>query len=113
MDHEAYENEMIDIVNQHGDTADYKTADPERKQVANKEDARIVVTGLKRTLLALLTAAFFAIAVIGFIAVASKHGYMAVLLFFASVVSLIGAFVFLYAQGIATKIFPESKGDDK
>ena len=113
MDHETFENEMIETVNQHGDSVIYTETQEKSSPVTKKNDARIVFTGLKRTLVALMTVAFFALAVLGFIAVAKMQGYMAVLVFFASVVSLLGSFTFLYAQGIVTKILPESKGDDK
>jgi energy-converting hydrogenase Eha subunit C len=52
----------------------------------------------------------FAIAVIGLITVAKAPGYLAVVLFFASVLALIASFILLYAQGI---IRVESKGESK
>jgi hypothetical protein len=109
MDHEAYENEMIDVINRHGeDTA--KEAPEVTGRIVNKDDARVLVRGLKRTLLALLTAAMLALAVIGLITVAKVPGYQAVVLFFTSILALIASFVLLYAQGI---IRVESKGESK
>lgn len=97
MDHEAYERHMIDTVNRHAEEAAPEPV------VAKRRDAGIIARGLKRTVLALLTTFMLVIAVIGYIAVASVDGYMAVLLFFASTVALVGSFIFLYAQGITRK----------
>jgi hypothetical protein len=111
MDHEAYEKEMIEAINRHHD--EVPTKEPVAanwSMVMNKNDTRTVVRGLKRTLLALLTATLFAISVIGIITVATVPGYAAVLLFFASILGLAAAFVLLYAQGI-THI--GRKGDSK
>jgi energy-converting hydrogenase Eha subunit C len=110
MDHEAYENEMIDAINRHGEEAAKKEVKAKLSQVVTKNDARIIVRGLKRTLLALLTAATLALAVMGLITVATAPGYLAVVLFFASVLALIVSVVLLYAQGI---IRVESKGESK
>ena len=111
MDHEAYENEMMDVINRHGEDAAAKEETKAKwSMVMNKNDARVVARGLKRTLLALLTAAMFAIAVIGLIAVANAPGYLAVILFFTSILALGGSFILLYAQGI---IRVESKGESK
>lgn len=107
MDHDAYENHMIETINQHGEKTTTETVE---KKIMNKDDVRVVIVGLKRTLLALLTAAILAISVIGFITVAKVNGYMAVLLFFASVLGLIGSFILLCAQGI-TRV--ESRGESK
>lgn len=111
MDHEAYENEMMDAINRHGEEAAEKEVKLNR--VVTKNDARTVVRGLKRTLLALLTAALFAIAVLGFIVVAKAPGYLAVVLFFASVLALICSFILLYAQGITLKGTEERAGESK
>ena len=116
MDHEAYENEMMDVVNRHGEAAieeSTETAKSKWSQVVNKNDARVVASGLKRTILALLTAAIFAASVIGFIKVATASGYIAVALFFGSILGIIIAFTLLYAQGITNKIPKESSGDNK
>lgn len=113
MDHEAYETQMFETVNQHGEEAAGKVIDAEWSKVVNKNDARVVATGLKRTLLALLTAATFFAAVVGFIATAKAPGYLAVGLFFASILALLGSFVLLYAQGLTPKLVQESKGDNE
>lgn len=109
MDHDAFENEMFETVNHHG-KADDKTIPAEASMGLNKNDGRVVVRGLKRTLIALLNAATFAMAVLGFIAVAKAPGYLAVLLFFVSILALVFSFILLYAQGI---IPVESKGESK
>ena len=115
MDHDAYENEMIDAINRHGEAATEEVAAEEVTEtkwslVMNKNDTRAVARGLKRTLLALLSAAAFVIAVIGFISVATATGYLAVLLFFTSILALGISFTLLYAQGI---IHAESQGESK
>lgn len=109
MDHEAYESEMMDAVNRHKDEAN-KKVEIKWNQVVNKNDAKVFTRGLKRTLLALLNAATFAIAVIGFITVAKATGYGAVLLFFTSLILLVASFILLYAQGI---LRVESQGESK
>ena len=108
MDHEAYENEMIDAINRHGEEAVDESV--KLNKVVTKNDAIVVIRGLKRTLFALLTIALFAISALGFITVASVQGYMAVVLFFASILGLVFAFVLLYAQGI---VHIESRGESK
>ena len=109
MDHEAYESEMMDAVNRRKGDAN-KQAEIKWSQVVNKNDARVVARGLKRTALALLNAATFAIAVIGFITVAKVTGYWAVLMFFVSLILLAASLILLYAQGI---IRVESQGESK
>lgn len=109
MDHEAYESEMMDAVNRHKDEAN-KKAEIKWSQVVNKNDARVVARGLKRTALALLNAATFAITVMGFITVAKVTGYWAVLMFFVSLILLAASLILLYAQGI---IRVESQGESK
>ena len=76
----------------------------------DKNDGRVVIRGLKRTLVALLTAVTFAASGLGFIVTAKVPGYLAVLLFFVSILALVASFVLLYAQGI---ISVESKGESK
>lgn len=110
MDHEAYENEMIDTINRHGVEAAKGETKAKWSMVMNKNDARVLTRGLKRTLLALLTAAMLAIAVTGLITVAKAQGYLAVALFLASVLALIASLILLYSQGI---IRVESKGENK
>ena len=77
----------------------------------SKSDVRTLKRGLKRVTVALLTAMMFALAVVGFIAVAIAPGYLAVLLFLASLVALGFSAVLLYAQGIARPTYTESKGE--
>lgn len=110
MDHEAYENEMMEAINRHGEAATHVENEPKWSQVVTKNDSMVVAVGLKRTLLALLTAALFVISIIGFIAVATAPGYLAVILFFASILALVSSFVLLYAQGIAHS---ERQGEGK
>ena len=107
MDHDAYENEMMDTVNRHREEAAKKA---KWSMVVNKNDARVFTRGLKRTLLALLTAVTFAAAVMCFITVAKVTGYWAVLMFFVALIVLVASLVLLYAQGI---LRVESQGDNE
>ena len=66
----------------------------------SKTNVKILKRGLKRIALALLITASFALAVAGFIGVAFTSGYLAVLLFLASVLVLAIAFVLLYGYGM-------------
>ena len=108
MDHEAYENQMIDGVNRNAEekSKHVETGSSEHKATAKviplftKRDSRILGIGFRRTILALLTAVAFAISVIGFIATAKAIGYFAVAYFFGSLMALGGAFILLYAQGL-------------
>jgi fatty acid desaturase len=108
MDHEAYENEMIDTINRHAEEKSRQTT--AAKRVFTKTDARTLRQGIKRTLIAILTAVLFALSVCCFIAVAFAAGYWAVIVFFSAIVLLGLAFILLYAQGIT---HVESKGDNK
>jgi hypothetical protein len=112
MDHEAYENQMIEAVNRNAEdkTGTHESAVPTKRLLFTKTDARTLKRGIKRTVLALLTAILFALSVYSFIAVASVTGYRAVGLFFVAIMMLIMAFILLYAQGIT---FMESRGDHK
>ena len=111
MDYEAYERQMIDGVNHNAEkkSKQFNIGGPENKvstkmiSLFNKNDKRILVRGLKRTLLALLTAMMFALSVCCFVAVATTPGYLAVILFFAALMTMGCAFVLLYAQGIIHK----------
>ena len=107
MDHEAYENQMIDGVNRnaeekskHVDTCGTENTAAKVIPLFTKKDSQILSVGFKRTILALLTAAAFGISVAGFIATAMAPGYLAVALFLGSWVALGGAYVLLYAQGL-------------
>lgn len=106
MNHEAYERTMMDAINKHAAAA-------KGAKAVSRLDRRVVTIGLKRTLLALLTVATFALAVMGLIAVAFVKGYLAVLLFFVSIVALVCTYTLVYAQGITYKIPQESKGESK
>ena len=110
MDHQAYENQMIDGVNRHADESTGETVDMRWTQVVTRNDKRIVTRGLKRTLLALLTALTFAFSVLCFVAVAKAPGYLAVALFITAIVAMGCSFFLLYAQGISRI---ESKGERK
>lgn len=111
MDHEAYENEMIDAVNRNAEAKSNQlnTGTPNGK-VITKRDKTTLKRGFKRTLLALLTAVMFAISVFGFIATATAQGYLAVAVFITSIAMLGCGFIFLYAQGIG---YTESQGESK
>lgn len=101
MDHEAYEKEMIDTVNRHAEEqgVQFETSIPQRA-VITKKDTSTLKIGLKRMLLALLTAFLFGLSIFSFIATATATGYWAVILFISAIVLLGWAFVLLYAQGI-------------
>lgn len=111
MDHEAYENEMIDTVNRHSGNWDRVTSDGEFPENVNhhkvkvfwKKDASTLKTGLKRMVVALFTAFLFGLSIFAFIATATATGYWAVVLFLAAIVLMVWAFIFLYAQGISPK----------
>ena len=105
MDHEAYERNMFDSINQHAAEAKEPTTFSAKKALG-----RIVVRGLKRTVLALLTVGMFALAVISLITVAKAPGYMAVLLFFLAILELLCTYILLYAQGIVNNRMLGSKG---
>ena len=107
MDHESYERNMFNSINQHAADAQKNPSYSARKALG-----RVVVRGLKRTLLALLTVGTFAIAVISLIGVATAPGYLAVLLFFLALLELLCSYILLYAQGIIHNRMLESKGEN-
>ena len=112
MDHDAFEKEMIDGVNRHSGEWDQISFDSEffeapKTTKTKGADMKTLGRGLKRMLLALVTALWFAISGSCFILVATAKGYGAVLIFFAALVFLMFGLVFLYAQGI---IDVESRG---
>ena len=78
-----------------------------------KTDARILWTGCKRLVLALLTELVLAAAVIGFYEVTITTGYLSVLVFITSLVVLLAAVVLMYAMGLTRGVPVESKGEDK
>lgn len=112
MDHEVFEKEMIDGVNRHAESKDkHSDSTPVKSRgFFTKEDTSALKCGLRRTLVALITAALFALSVWMFIEVAHAVGYVAVVLFLSAIVLMIAAFGLLYAQGV---VLDESKGDDK
>ena len=111
MDHEAYEKQMIDTINRNAEEKSKKVeVCTSNSKVITTADKTTLKRGLKRTILALLTAIMFGFSVTGFITVATAPGYLAVLLFIGSLAALGGAFILLYAQGIVNA---ESKGDHK
>ena len=75
-----------------------------------KSKLKTIKKGLHRVAVALITAATFVIAILGFIAVAFTKGYLSVLLFLVSLVVLGLAVILLYAQGIGPRTFTESEG---
>ena len=82
-------------------------------KIFNKTDVDVLKRGLKRVVVALVMAATFVIAVLGFIVTAIAPGYLAVILFLASILMLVMAFALLYAQGINRRRSTESKGESK
>ncbi len=112
MDHEAWENEMIESFERREESSK-KTGKADWKMVVTKTDTTAVAIGLKRTLLALLTLLTFGVSVFGFVTVASLQGYLAVGVFFASILGFVIAFILLYAQGITKVKTAESQGETK
>lgn len=82
-------------------------------KIFNKTDVDVLKRGLKRVVVALVMAATFVIAVLGFVVTAIAPGYLAVILFLASILMLVMAFALLYAQGINRRIHTESQGENK
>ena len=66
----------------------------------NNYDVKIFLRGLKRVGVALLTAAVFSLSLFGFVATAAFPGYIAVVVFAASLIWLWMTVVLLYAQGL-------------
>lgn len=107
---DKYEKEMIDCVNRHAEEkAKYPTAH-DKQGAFTKTDARSLWLGFKRVIVALLTAASFALTGYTFFAVATATGYWAVALFIAAIVLAIWSFALLSAQGVVPV---ESQGDDE
>lgn len=115
MDHEVFEKEMFDGVNRHAEENSKCSENtiPVKRRLFTKKDAAYLAKGLRCMVFAIVTAAMFAISVLGFIRVASLTGYLAVVMFIVSIASLVTAIIFLYALGILVKAPVESKGDDK
>lgn len=113
MNHEAYENQMLDGVNRHAEEKTQHTGTaktPVAKRLLTKADAQALKQGLKRVLFALITAATFALAVFCFIAVTWSRGYWAVALFLGASFLTIWTITLVYAQGITVN---ERQGDGK
>ena len=65
----------------------------------NNTDLTILKRGFKRVVIALLTVALSAVALCGFVMVATQTGYRAVVAFGLSMVAARGAFILFYALG--------------
>ena len=114
MNHDEYERQMIDMVNHNA--KEKKTGlyeNTAKKKVFTAADFRALRIGIRRTLLALVTAIVFALSIYDFIAVTTVSGYWAVLLFVCAIMLLGLSFLLLYAQGILSKTQQESKGEIK
>ena len=79
----------------------------------SKYDVMTLKRGLKRLTVALLTTVGFALSAAGLIVTATVPGYLAVVLFLASVMVLGISITMLYAQGINRRTYTESKGERK
>ena len=113
MDHDAWEDKILETFERREEEAAKAAGKVKKNQVMGKTDAQTVIVGIRRTLLAFMTILLLAASVIGFIAVASAHGYLAVLLFFISILGLFASFILLYAQGITSVAPKESQGEGK
>jgi hypothetical protein len=113
MDHEAWEDKLLETFERREEEAAKAAGKVKKNQVMSKTDARTVIVGIRRTLLAFVTLLLLGASVLGFVAVASAHGYLAVLLFFVSILGLFASFTLLYAQGITNVASKESQGESK
>ena len=106
MDHEAYENQMIDGVNRNAEEKSKQVEIGSSEHLAKviplftKKDSRVLSRGFKCAILALITAASFVFSVAGFITTAMVPGYLAVALFIVSLLMLGCAVILLYALGL-------------
>lgn len=100
--HDAYEEEMIAMVNRNAKEAEerVKASTPTQENVNPKLQVKTFGSGIKLMLLALITAALFALTVNSFLMVCTKVGWWAVLAFTAGIVLLFFAITFLYAMGL-------------
>ena len=101
MDHDVYEEQMIDMVNRHADES--AKAQPKvttQEQVSGKLMAMTFWRGTKTLILALITVAIFALTANSFLMVGSKAGWWAVVAFLGGIVLLFFAAAFLYALGL-------------
>lgn len=107
MDHVKYETEMIEEVNrkseEHSDNPHIFDIPVIDRPVTKEKDIRVLLRGIKRTVIALLTALSIATSVYGFISVAKATGYIAIAIFMASIFLLLASGILLYAQGITIK----------
>ena len=111
MDHDVYEEQMIDMVNRHADEsakAQPKVA-PAQESVSAKLMAMTFWRGTKTLILALITVAIFALTANSFLMVGSKAGWWAVVAFLGGIVLLFFAAAFLYALGLVIGRKGESK----
>lgn len=79
----------------------------------NKHDLRILKRGLRRTVLALVTEIVFALTVFDLVLTARAPGYLAVLMFLASIQLAVATVVLLYAQGLPDGVHIESVVDSE
>ena len=101
MDHEAYEKEMIDSVNRNAEG---------KAKLVTKADKAMLKAGFGCVLVSLFTAGLAFLSVWCLIRVVKAPGYLAVLLFLASIFVGIVSLTLLYALGIAvTKATGEVK----
>lgn len=107
MDHTKFENDMIDEVNRNAEenadrpyVFDIPVID---RPVTKEKDIRVLLRGVKRTVIALCTILSITSSVYGFIAVAKATGYIAIAIFMASIFLLLASGILLYAQGITIK----------
>ena len=77
----------------------------------NKNDMSILKRGLRRTVLALVTEIVFALTVFDLVLTARAPGYLAVILFLASILLAGAMVVLLYAQGLQDGVHIESVVD--
>lgn len=108
MDHEAYEKQMIDIVNRHSEEFSEETCTVD--STLTESDAQTMSRGIKRIVVAALTVFVFVVSVHFFAAVATATGYWAVVLFFVAIWLMLAAVVLMYALGIDNV---RSRGDSK
>ena len=101
MDHEAFEKEMIDSINRNAES---------KTKLVTKADKAMLKAGFGCVLVSLFTAGLAFLAVWCLIQMVKAPGYMAVLLFLASIFVGIVSLSLLYALGIAvTKATGEVK----
>lgn len=101
MDHNAYEEQMIDMVNHHAD--EVAKSQPKVTTQAQSSTKAMAITfwrGIKTLVLALITVAIFALTANSFLMVSAKTGWWAVVAFLGGIVLLFFAASFLYALGL-------------